>query len=149
MKPQPSEGNKHQMPNLAQRKFMRMVFKNRTDVSPLNPLAALFLCLSQVPALRDYFLSDAYKAQLKPEKNKSAGGADSVHAAAASMGDLNISGEWDAQDVYHGSRRLSLAQHFALCGTRTAARAHDDDCELTHVTLGCANSQGAAGQDTE
>lgn len=110
----PSEGNKHQMPNLAQRKFMRMVFKNRTDVSPLNPLAALFLCLSQVPALRDYFLSDAYKAQLKPEKNKSAG-ADSVHAAEASMGDLNISGEWDAQDVYHGSRRLTLAQHFALC----------------------------------
>lgn len=94
------------MPNLALRKFMKLVFKNRSDISPLNPLAALFMCMSQVSELQQYFLSEAFKADLKPEKNKTREPAD-----------LGISGDWDAQDVYHGSRRLSLAQHFAYCGT--------------------------------
>jgi len=99
-------GGKRQLPHMALRKFMSLVFKNRTDISPLNPLAAIFLCMANVSDLRDFILSNTYKAQLKPEKNKPC----SV--------DLNISGEWDAQEVYHGGRHLSLAQHFALCGSK-------------------------------
>lgn len=99
--------SKRQMPHLALRRFMKLVFKNRSDISPLNPLAALFLCLSQGTELQKYFLTDAYKANLKPDKNK--------HSSAPAA--LGISGEWDAQEIYHGSSRLSLAQHFALCGT--------------------------------
>jgi hypothetical protein len=120
----PADEGKHQMPNLAQRRFMRLVFKNRTDISPLNPLAALFLCLSQVPALRDFILSDAYKAHLRPEKNKSSP-ADPLEEMSA----LNISGVWDAQNLYHG-RRLSLAQHFALCVKALQGKTHNELREL-------------------
>jgi len=40
---------------------MSLVFKNRTDISPLNPLAAIFLCMANVSDLRDFILSNTYK----------------------------------------------------------------------------------------